>query len=456
MRRRRPAAAAPALRRPAAAQPQGQVPLVDPVDIFDKFEKGEAIPVEDLPLSLLTAGVKIRCEKAEYEGGQADLAGIVEKIEVDGLNWEAIVKPTGTRSEELLRVCTAADRPLLRCHLCRADCDRKRVNPNLLHLRKVQRISPGEALTWETNLEGTDELQQLREAQEKWEGKEKTKDKKEKDDSSSSSKGKKKKKTKKKEKKKQRKEKRKRMGGRANALKTMESLFSGTGLDPVPENRRILLRKVKSRMKKEKPSSSSSSSTSGTSEESEVEANMLEERSKIQRLAEVAPGVLAFEGLRMMKEHVLTANGTPWGADKSALPAVVGQYVRQHCIPKTSAPMGREMLTLATVADYLLQARPAEAIDVVFQRVKALEQMASGQNWMLAQKLEIIPGPDPGVASRAELQVAQRERRLDEKTKSPAAMGEKGKSTSQGKGREKGKEKGKSKGKGGSKEDNKK
>lgn len=304
-----------------------------------------------------------------------------------------------------------------------------------------------------------DELPDLRASQEKWEKRAKPAPEGEKEGSSSSSdKSKKKKKAKKKkEKKKLKKEKRKSMGGRTNATKPLESLFKGTGLDPSAENRRILLRKVKKKMKKDKGSSSSSSSTGSVVSDSEVEQSMLEERSKIRRLADLAPGVLASEGLRVMKDHVLTANGTPWGVDKTSLPPIVTQYIKQQCMGKATAPMGRELLTLAAVADCLLQGRVAEGTDILFQRVKSLEQMMAGQSWMLSQKLEILPGPDVGIASRAELQAAQRERRLDDQTKAPAALGERNKGKGQGKSKEKEREKGgKGKQKSGAREDTKK
>lgn len=450
MRRRRPAAAAPVLQRPAARVTRGGVPRADPVDVIAKYEGGEAIKSEDCPLSLLTAGAWIKLEQADYEGGKADLAGKVERIEVDGTTWEAVLKVTGTRSEDLLKVVTAADKPVIRAHLCRADCDRRRASPNLVHVRTIQKVSPEGPWSWERNCEEVDELAALRAAQEEWAERGEVKEKKAAKESSSSSGGKKKKskKAKKKEKKKQKKEKRKKLGGRSNALKTTVMLYSGTGLDPDPENRRILLRKVKGRMKRNKRSSSSSSSTSESSaSESEMEQNMMEERSKIRKLAEVGPGILSSEALRSMKEHVLTANGTPWGEDKTSLPPIVGQYARQHVVTRATAPMARELLTLAAAADMLLQARPAEACDIIFQRLKALEQMCSGQSWMVTQKLEIIPGPEPGITSRAELQHAQKERRLDEQTKSPGTMGEKGKSKSQGKG-QKDRDKGKGKNKG--------
>lgn len=458
MNRRRPAAAGAVLQRPAARLRRGGAPAaVDPVDIFDKYAKKEVVKVEDIPLSLLVSGEWIRCLQSTYEGKLVDFAGKVEKIEVDGTSWEAILVVTGTTSEDLLKYCTSVEKARVRAHLCRPDCDKKRTNPDLLHLKTVQKISPGEVLGWETNCETQDELPALRAAQLAWEGKDKPEAaEKVRSSSSSKEKTKKKKKEKKKEKKRLRKEKRKKMGGRANALKTTAALFSGTGLDPDVENRRILLKKVKGRLKKNKATSSSSSSTDSTDSDSGMEQSLLEERSRIKKLSEIAPGVLSSEGLRAMKEHVLTANGTPWGEDKTTLPPVVSQYLRQHCLPKVSAPMAREMMTLGCIADCMLQARPAEATDICFQRIKSLEQMASGQSWMVSQKLEIIPGPEAGATSRAELQAAQKERQLDEKTKPPGVQGEKGKSKSQGKGKDREREKGKSKGKGSGKEEAKK
>lgn len=150
----------------------------------------------------MVSGEWVRCLNADYEGTKVDFAGKIVKVEVDGASWEAVVKVTGTRSEELLKFCTSVEKPRVQAQMCRVDCDRKRTNPNLVHLRTVQRISPEEALTWETNCEGTDELPGLRAAQGWAERANKEKDK-EKVDSSSSSNGKakKKKKSKKKEKK---------------------------------------------------------------------------------------------------------------------------------------------------------------------------------------------------------------------------------------------------------------
>ena len=111
--------------------------------------------------------------------------------------------------------------------------------------------------------------------------------------------------------------------------------------------------------------------------------------------------------------------------DKESLPPLGSVYVRQHCVPKASAPMARELLTLAAVCDCLPQARPAEATDTAIQRVKALELMMSGQSWMTSQKLEIIPGPEPGVATRAELQGKKEKGSTREKMETKAKAREK-------------------------------
>ena len=451
--RRRPAARGVPLRRPAAREERVRPGAEEAEDVSEKYAKGEEIRVEECPLSLLKSGEWFRSLGATYEGGEADVAGKVEKVEGDGVSWEVVFKLTGTRNEDLLKLCTAVDPPALRGHLCQADCDRRRTNPNLLHLRKLQKISPGDPVTWETNCEVVSELPHLQAAHEAWRGE---KDKDEKVSSSSSQEKRKKKKSKKKEKKKQRKEKRKKVGGKINAQKTPQVLYSGTGLDPDPENRRILLKKIKARLKRSKDPTDSSSTSGSSGSGSEMEQNMLSERSKIQKIAEMAPGLLTCEGLRAMKEHVLTSAGNPWGVDKESLPPLVGQYVRQHCVPKTSAPMARELLTLAAICDCLLQARPAEAIDIAIQRVKALELMMSGQSWMTSQKLEIIPGPEPGVATRAELQVAQKESRLDAQIKTPGNPWEKGKGKYKGKDGDKGKGKGKYKSKESGQEEGKK
>lgn len=387
-----------------------------------------------------------------------DLAGKVKNIQVEGTSWEVLLVPTGSQSEEVVKYCASLDKPVLRLHLCRLDCDKKRTSPDLVHLSTVQKIGGGEAVTWESNLEGVDELAGLRAAQEAWPG-DRPKEKKEKDDrsTSSSTKKKKKRKEKKKQKKKESKEKEKKLGGKLNAIKPLEALYSGTGLDPLPERRRLLRKRVKKRLKKEKESSSGGSSSTSGEESEHFEMSMLEQRSKIQKISELAPGLLTSEGVQNMKHHVLQANGTPWGIEDTSLPPLVLQYVRQFCLAKASPPLMRELQTLATICDLLLQGRASESIDVAFQRVKSLELSLAGHHWVTAQKVELLRGPDVGIAGRGEVELAQKEARLDLKAKGSASSSEKGgKGKATGKGKEREKGKGKDKAKGSSKEEGKK
>lgn len=137
--RRRPAVAPEARHRPAA-RVRGPPALVavDPVDVTDQFEKGEEIRAADCPLSLLKAGDWIRINEARYERGSCKVAGRVVRLEVEGTTWEVILNVSGTDSEDLLRVVTALERPHIRGHLCRLDCDQSRTNANLIHILSLQ------------------------------------------------------------------------------------------------------------------------------------------------------------------------------------------------------------------------------------------------------------------------------------------------------------------------------
>ena len=122
-----------------------------------------------------------------------------------------------------------------------------------------------------------------------------------------------------------------------------------------------------------------------------------------------------------------------------------------HLASKGSGGILREVMTLAFVGDVLLQGRAAEALDGVSQRLKSLELVLGGQTWSTAQKVEVAPSLEATISSRAELQVALKESKLDSQARSGGMSSwEKGRS----KGKTKDKDKGKNeKGKGKSKEE---
>jgi hypothetical protein len=376
-------------------------------------------------------------------------------VVIEGTDTELEITLTGTSTEELLKFGSGLHPPVIRAHLCQRDCDQKRSNQDLVHLKKFGQITPEGERTWEENLLATDENAPLRGAQQAWEREEEKKQKSDRETSSDSRGGGGKKKEKKKEKKrskskKEKKEKRARVGGRSVAKKDLKDLYGGTGLDPEPKMRRRLRKKLKKKLKKAKSTSSASSGTSTSSSTEEVGEEILEDRSKVQRIAEIAPGVLTATSVQNIKNYVLQTSGSTWGADVDSIPPIMSQYVRCFLAPKSSGGLLREATTLAFAADLMVQGR----LDALGQRLKSLELVVNGQPWGTAQKIEIVPPHDASMASRAEVQIAHREALLDSRAKGDQAPWEKGKS----KGKSKDKEKGKERSKGGTKgkEENKK
>ena len=66
-----------------------------------------------------------------------------------------------------------------------------------------------------------------------------------------------------------------------------------------------------------------------------------------------------------------------------------------------------------------------------------------GQPWQMAQKLELVPPPEPQVSTRSEQQLARKESKMDSQTKAPLYIG--GKNSTKGKTKDKTKDKGKGK-----------
>lgn len=422
---------------------------MDPVEIdFEAaFHRGEDVACEKLPFHLFAPGVKVVGEKCNYGGEEVGLAGKVVKVEIEGSAAELILHPTGTTAESLIKFVTGLEVPRVRLHLCAEGCDQLRTNPNLLHCKKLHKSVPGKELAWEDNLVVTDEVPLLRRDHEAWRGDQVAP----KGDESSSSRGKKKKKKeKKKREKKKAEEKTKKMGGRSVAQKPLAHLYAGTGMDPDFGDRRRLLKKVKRRLRKSKETSSSGSTgSSSSSEDAEINPDLLQDRSKIQRVAEMAPGILSSEAIRAMKRHVMMAAGQPWELDQQTLPPITCQYARQFMMGRATPPIQREVATLSHVIDLLAMGRAAQALDTATQRLKSIELTLQGHSWQAAQKVEVIDSLDAQLATRAEIEVAQKEMRLDQKSKGSGggtSSWEKGgtKGKSAGKGKDRGKnEKGK-------------
>lgn len=77
-------------------------------------------------------------------------------------------------------------------------------------------------------------------------------------------------------------------------------------------------------------SSSNSSSSSSESSGGDLSPQVLDDRSKLRKLALVGPGVLAAESVRMMKQFIMQSSGQLWDGNEESLPALASQYSRQY------------------------------------------------------------------------------------------------------------------------------
>lgn len=222
-------------------------------------------------------------------------------------------------------------------------------------MKAVKKRKPEEPVTWEQNLVLEDEAAGFRARQVEWE----LAQKKEKEPSEGSSDEKKKKPKKKKKKKEKLKQQKKeeaaaegskpsscKIGGRSSAKKSIQDLYGGTGLDPDPKIRKKVGRKVRKKLKRTKESSSSSGSSSSSESTSMMEEDTLEDRSKVFRIAQLGPGLLAGAAIKSMKPYVLQVQGSTWEEDQTTIPPIMAQYCRSFLAPKASGGLQREVATL--------------------------------------------------------------------------------------------------------------
>ena len=430
---RRPAIRVAPLRRPAAlAGVPGGGDLTP-------WRNGEEVILREVASQDLEVGQLVCLPSAKYFQSEVKVAGYLEKIEVTREDMHIYLALTGTSSEDLLRLHGQHPNQLLQVHCCARDCGLHESGDWYVHASKGKLlITGGVREDWTSNLEQVgrprgveeiDELSELRrralEREKEIAGAQPVEELKDKGPGGSSgSQGSKRKKSKK-EKKKKRKEKGKEkemISGRypvTASQKEVHSLFGGTGLDPKEKVRKKVLKQAKKfLMKKGKTESSSSSSSSESSTSSQEELQpegLFVESSRSRAVAERYPGVLAFEAAKLMQSTLLTEQGEDGGV-ASGRPTVL-LYYRQHLQQQAHGAMLREMLNLATALDMVLRGRPAQAADVLAQRLKSLEAMTHGTHWSVAQKLE-VPLPDQAtIAQRNELHVAHKESYQDAKVR---------------------------------------
>ena len=468
------------------------------------WKEGSEVTVHEIGVEDMEIGSFIAFTDASYYGARMKVAGTLKGVDVQPEAIHYLLSVTGTTSEGLLKYQSGRPGATVRVHRCPGTCTGERIAEDLVHGLKMQRPSRlGAEEGWMRSLEavdpvdpGLDELAALRardaalapargdhpeagggKAAEDKDKRRSPSRKKEKKKEKRKSRGRSPKKKKKErhrspspkekddkaEKAKSSKRKRSsstcsskaaRLDGRQPRLASMkdyDALYAGTGLDRKEKVRRRVLHRAKKAAKRKSKDKTSSGSGSSSSRETsdfgeEVEDTLFEGETKIQRVAQRAPGALAWQALTKMRANLLQEAGAEQIA--GTLGPVATLYMRQHLQKRATGPAARELLTLAMAADLMLKARPSKALDVVLQRMKAVEAGLMGSHWSVTQRLEIGPGDLLSMTGQEELVSAQRAAHSEARTRMLASYPE-GRARSgkaEGKSKDKGRDKGKGKG----------
>ena len=224
--------------------------------------------------------------------------------------------------------------------------------------------------------------------------------------------------------------------------KEASQLFAGTALDPKERVRTRVMKSARRFAARKKAKESSSSTGSGSSSSSSSSSQgvatgegVFSEETKTQALGERYPGALTMKTLMLMRRNLLATAGED-GEEQSTRPIAL-LYFRSVLCRKCSGAKARELLNISCAIDALLRARPAQALDILCQRLKAQESVLSGTNWAVAQRVELASQDSTTLIPRAELQTAQRSY-LESRARWQASTGQGGKGAPKGKGKDKG------------------
>jgi len=414
-----------AMRRPAGGADEAPMESVE-----EKWARGAVVKVGDVPPILFSEGTPVVLPTAHYYLRSCAVAGRLTGLEVKDGAMYALARLTGTTGEALLKYHTANPDAVFRVHLCREDCNQQEVSDLLLHTKQIRQIvDMAQEEGWVSNLEKVrpmeegDELEVLRARQRGLGGEPKVGDGVPGGEPERSRKDKK-------EDRKKKKEKRKGVGDRrarsASSEETVKmdgtmakraakkkpgDLFRGTGLDPKEKVRRQVAKRARRsiRKKSKKDDSTLSSGSTGSSGDSQVEAEeetVFQQASKVRLVASGFPGTLASQTLAQMRTVLLSEVGSE---DRpGVLKGCALAYFRQHVSKRSTGPAQRELLSIATSIDMMLNGNAAGAMDILVQRFKSVESTLTGCHWTVAQRLEVVPPDNVQLTPAQEMQDARR------------------------------------------------
>ena len=423
--------------RRAAKRPAAEEAARPPVELGDKeiseaFEKGAPVKACRVPLYCWKAGQKVVGTDCSYWQEVTKVAGIIKGIDVEGDQVTLKVSLEGAQSEGLVRWVGQNPGKVVEIHLCLEGCALL-CKDGLIHCRMVKLLRSADREDWMENLlgmgevePGADELSRLRRRAQLEEGRETGEDQRpEKEAKRGVSTSSEESRRKRKKKKKQKKKKEKRGGevSKAAVPKSLEAVFGGTGLDPSPSTRKTIKRKARRAARKKgnrglNSSSSSGDSSAGSSSSPGDPGHLFGEEARVKAVWKKYPGVLTLNTTEFMQGAVVQQSGQPWQLDLSSIPPIFTQYYRLQLQGKMSGPMGREAQTLCFAQDLLVQGKVSAACDVLTQRLKALEQMAGGGHFSIAQRQELVPLETATLSAPSEMMEAARLQREEGKAKS--------------------------------------
>ena len=176
--------------------------------------------------------------------------------------------------------------------------------------------------------------------------------------------------------------------------------------------------KKKSKKKKKKKDSGSDSSRSSScrSSSSSSAASLFQGTSarggNLWRVAEKKPGRLTELALQEMSKYLSSQGDNlggkqQWGSLKVL--AYLNQIVLTNNPPaKIGIRAHRELVTLCTCLDLLLTGESVRCMDVLTQRLKAVEASVLDGNWALARHYELIPPAGAQISNEEERELAQK------------------------------------------------
>ena len=178
--------------------------------------------------------------------------------------------------------------------------------------------------------------------------------------------------------------------------------------------------------KRKRTTHSGSQSSDESSEESDFHEGVSRRRqseTEVYRMWKRHPGQLTQRALKQMAV-LLGDRGTPELQEADYAP-IVTAFVNTVLFPKHSEKAlpvraSREISTLALAMDCLLRGDALKSLDVMTQRLKALEQSALDDGWSVARWHELIPTGAALLTDRVETRAAQTSVRAEKRSRNKA------------------------------------